>query len=223
MYGGRLSACIFFVLASIAQITHVGAETGGLHYVTGQLSLIVRASPDESSEQVGTISTGDAVIVMGSDTEGFAAVRLDNGKDGWVRLKYLSAEAPVVRRLAETEDELAILRIENAQLAGLADALRIDKGDLTAASNEAKNENKILQQQINAMKQKVANAMMQGPEAAEKITQLREEVRLLHIRNRNLKQKYEHSWFAAGGLVALFAIGLGILIGRAFSRRNSSW
>ena len=43
------------------------------------------------------------------------------------------------------------------------------------------------------------------PDNSEALTRLEEEVRLLHIRNRDLRQSYEYRWFAAGGLLALLA------------------
>ena len=114
--------------------TRTLAQTGGLHYVTDQIVLVVREAPDETSPKIATITTGDAVVVMASNAEGYAQVRLDDGTEGWVQLQYLLADPPAERRLAEAEDQRARQPRRHQPLstpawAG-ASAAKADGGDL---------------------------------------------------------------------------------------------
>ena len=203
--------------------TRTLAQTGGLHYVTDQIVLVVREAPDETSPKIATITTGDAVVVMASNAEGYAQVRLDDGTEGWVQLQYLLADPPAERRLAEAEDQMAILRIEKEQLTGFAEALKLDKADLTAALERTQAHHQTLDTRLGEAKAALQAATERPPENTRALEKLQEEVRLLHIRNRELKQSYEHRWFAAGGLLALLAVAFGLIAGRALARRGRNW
>ena len=217
-----LSKAVLVMICALVQPAH--AQTGGLHYVTDKLVLVIRAQPDESSEKIGSVVTGDAVVVMGSNDQGYAQVRLDNGTEGWVQLQYLLADPPAARRLVEAEDELAIMRIEKQQLAGVAEALKLDKADLSNSLDDANDTAETLRQRIDALTEQLRTAASQKtPDNTEELTRLEEEVRLLHIRNRDLRQSYEYHWFAAGGLLALLAAALGLLVGRGMASRRRNW
>ena len=77
-------------------------------YVIEQLVVGVSSTPDASGERVATLKSGDRVEVVeraGDEVQ----VRLANGRDGWVRASYLSADEPLRVRLAEREAEVARL------------------------------------------------------------------------------------------------------------------
>lgn len=101
-------------------------------YVSDKLVLNVYAEPDQSSERVATIQTGDSVEEL--EREGkLVRVRLEDGREGWVGANFLTSDAPAAVRLRELEreqktptpgsdkkslDEIARLKKENAALQG---------------------------------------------------------------------------------------------------------
>jgi Bacterial SH3 domain len=72
-------------------------------YVNDKLVVNVYAEADQASQKVDTIETGAATEVLDRTDGGFAHVHLSNGHEGYVRLSYLSAQAPAVVRLKELE------------------------------------------------------------------------------------------------------------------------
>ena len=80
-------------------------------YVVEQLVVGVSSAPDASGERVATLKSGDRVEEL--DRVGDEVhVRLANGREGWVRASYLSADEPLRVRLAQREAEVARLNDE---------------------------------------------------------------------------------------------------------------
>jgi hypothetical protein len=77
-------------------------------YVIEQLVVGVSSTPDASGERVATLKSGDRVEAL--ERAGDAVhVRLANGREGWVRASYLSADEPFRVRLAQRDAEVARL------------------------------------------------------------------------------------------------------------------
>jgi hypothetical protein len=90
-------------------------------YVIEQLAVNVMSAPDASGERVATVKSGDRLEVL--EREGDQVhVRLANGKDGWIRSSYLSAEEPLRARLAERDAEVARLKDQVSRLQALPGA-----------------------------------------------------------------------------------------------------
>ena len=85
------------------------------NYVIEQLVVAVSSAPDASGEHVATLHSGDRVEVLEREGE-HAHVRLANGREGWVRASYLSAEEPLRVRLAQRDAEVARLNDELSAL-----------------------------------------------------------------------------------------------------------
>jgi Bacterial SH3 domain len=100
--GRRLAALL---AAGLALPTVLRAET---LYVIEQLVVTVSSTPDASGERVATLKSGDRVEVLERSGDE-VHVRLANGRDGWVRASYLSADEPLRVRLAQRDAEVARL------------------------------------------------------------------------------------------------------------------
>ena len=71
-------------------------------YVIDKVVINVYAEPNQEAARVATLETGDTVESM--DTlEPYTRVRLPDGREGWVRQNYLSAQAPAIVRLKELQ------------------------------------------------------------------------------------------------------------------------
>jgi SH3 domain-containing protein len=77
-------------------------------YVIEQLVVAVNSAPDASGERVATLKSGDRVEVLERAGEQ-VHVRLADGREGWVRASYLSADEPLRVRLAQRDAEVARL------------------------------------------------------------------------------------------------------------------
>jgi hypothetical protein len=95
------------------------AVTAVLHaeslYVIEQLVVGVSSTADAGGERVATLRSGDRVEALeraGDEVH----VRLANGREGWVRASYLSADEPLRVRLAQRDAEVARLNDEVSAL-----------------------------------------------------------------------------------------------------------
>src|SRR5262245_46244170 len=71
-------------------------------FVSDKLVLNVYAEPDQGSERVANLQTGDSVDEI-ERAEHFVRVRLENGREGWVGVNYLTTDIPAAARLRELQ------------------------------------------------------------------------------------------------------------------------
>jgi Bacterial SH3 domain len=84
-------------------------------YVVEQLVVSVASSPEADAERIGQVKSGDKLELLerqGDQTH----VRLPNGKEGWIKASYVSAEEPLAVRLTERTADNEKLKQENAKL-----------------------------------------------------------------------------------------------------------
>jgi Bacterial SH3 domain len=84
-------------------------------YVVEQLVVSVNSAPDGGGERVASLKSGDRVELI-ERTGDAVHVRLGNGKDGWLRSSYLSADEPLRLRLQRSETEVSALKAEVSRL-----------------------------------------------------------------------------------------------------------
>ena len=106
---GPVAAAVFAAL-----IVSVPLRAESL-YVIEQLVVAVSSAPDASGEHVATLHSADRVEVIERAGE-HVHVRLANGREGWVRASYLSAEEPLRVRLAQRDADVARLNDELSTL-----------------------------------------------------------------------------------------------------------
>ncbi len=84
-------------------------------YVIEQLVVGVASSPEADAERIGQVKSGDKLELL--ERQGDEAhVRLPNGKEGWLKASYVTAEEPLTQRLTERTAELEKLKQESAKL-----------------------------------------------------------------------------------------------------------
>lgn len=90
-------------------------------FVSDKLVLNVYAEPDQGSERVATIQTGDAVEEF-ERSGNLVRVRLEDGREGWVGASYLTSDEPAILRLRELQRQQpnAAPRIDKASLEEIA-------------------------------------------------------------------------------------------------------
>jgi Bacterial SH3 domain len=84
-------------------------------YVIEQLVVGIASAPGPEGERLGQVKSGDKLELL--ERQGDEAhVRLANGKEGWIKSSYVSAEEPLQQRLTARTAELDKLKQENEQL-----------------------------------------------------------------------------------------------------------
>jgi SH3 domain protein len=71
-------------------------------FVIDRLVLSAYADPDQQSERIATLQTGDAVDAL-ERTDNFVRARLPDGREGWIGASYLSADPPAAVRLSQLQ------------------------------------------------------------------------------------------------------------------------
>ena len=107
------------VLVLAAPVSH--ADTT---YVIEQLVVGITATADAESERVGQVKSGDKLEVIereGDETH----VKLSNGKDGWLKSSYLTADPPLQTRLTERTAEVEKLKQDVTRLEAEVAAARV--------------------------------------------------------------------------------------------------
>jgi hypothetical protein len=104
----RALGCALIALAACAVAR---AET---LYVIEQLVVNVNSAPDASGERIATVKSGERMEVI-ERVRDQVHVKLPDGRDGWIRAAYLSADEPLKPRLATATLEVARLKEELAR------------------------------------------------------------------------------------------------------------
>jgi SH3-like domain-containing protein len=84
-------------------------------YVVEQVVVNVNSAPDASGERIATVKSGERMEVI-ERVRDQVHVRLNGGRDGWIRASYLSAEEPLRARLAQRDADVARLQQEVSEL-----------------------------------------------------------------------------------------------------------
>jgi SH3 domain protein len=96
----KLLKCLLIILM-VAQPVLGLAET---MYVTDLLRLGVHQAPDTSDRPFRTLVSGTPMEILERSTN-YALVRLEDGREGWVKSAYLVPDKPARLRLAELESD----------------------------------------------------------------------------------------------------------------------
>lgn len=109
--------------ATLALALAAAGAHGAALYVIEQVVVNVNSAPDASGERIATVKSGERVEVL-ERVRDQVHVRLTDGKDGWIRASYLSADEPLRARLVQRDQQLTQLEQDvsrlQAQLAAAA-------------------------------------------------------------------------------------------------------
>ena len=93
-------------------------------YVIEQLVVSVTSTPDAEGERIGQVKSGDKLELIEREGEQ-THVKLANGKDGWIKSSYLTAEPPLQMRLTERTAEVEKLKQDVSRLESQLAASRV--------------------------------------------------------------------------------------------------
>ncbi|WP_116811164.1 SH3 domain-containing protein [Steroidobacter cummioxidans] len=165
------SAAIYcLVIATTLPLSGVAQETSTVEtaaaaepapqqrFVSDKLVLNVYSEPDQGSDRIATIQTGDAVEEL-ERAGNLVRVRLAEGREGWVGASYLTSDAPAIVRLRELQRQQP------------TPAPRVDKASLEEIA-QLKKENTTLRGQVSELQARVVAPVASPPPQGETITEM---------------------------------------------------
>lgn len=218
---------LFGVVAMVAIALTTGAMAQESMYVTDVLKITVRSGPSNTNRVIATLTSGDKVLLLQRNDEGWGKVRTPDGKEGWVIHRYLIKEKPARVVLADmkpsqAQEELAELRQQNRDLkAALAEAqakvsalearynqLKRDSGQTLRLRTELDQLKVLRDQQVKALKATVQ-------QQAQRLKEVESE-------NETMRFSGGLKWFLSGAGVLLLGWIIGWSLGRRRKRQSSS-
>ena len=200
---------IFLLLMSL--FTAATAET--YEYVTDQLNLSLRAGTTTKHKIRKMVSSGTKVQVLDT-AEGYTKVRTPQGIEGWMLDRHLMKQPPARERVEAAEQEVALLRDENAR-----QKAALDDPDIISPRQAE------LEQQLIEIRRTASGALNlaeQNRKLKRELLQQGKEAQALNQEVVTLRERSDQQWFLVGAIVVLISIFLGHLLPRMQLRRSSN-
>lgn len=216
----RLGIISLMISMFLSLAMEIAAQT---RYVDPTGEAVVRRGQGTKYKVVAVVKEGTAVELL-EEGDGYALVRLDNGKQGWIISRYLDVDPPPTELVIQLKEQAEELRLEkdemDVRLDELTDALAGTKSEIHTLTDErdriAEDYHKLQRDTADVMK------IRQNMEAtAEENTKLAERIMVLEQENGKMKKDKAINWFLAGGGVLFFGILLGKMPGPSKRRKSS--
>jgi SH3 domain protein len=215
----------FFVLACLLFGVTAHAQT---RYVSDRAIVELRRGPSTEYLILRNLESGEALEVLEQDNaNGYSRVRvLDQGTEGWILTRFLTAEPIARERLAAAERNLSAARERASQLeqqvAALNGQLNSAQGDLERTRATHGEVSKELAD-IRVAAANVVEMRDQNQSLRQRLTQSDEQVQRLTLENQALSGRTNQNWFLVGAGVLFGGIVIGLVAPSLRRKRRSDW
>jgi SH3 domain protein len=203
--------------------TQAQAET---IYVGDDLNLSLRSSPSTHGKVLKSLSTGTPLTLIDkSGKSGFIHVRLTDGTEGYIKLRYTKKQPPVIDPKDSAAQALAKLQSDNIVLKTELSAIK----DLTPGSAMEKSiitERDLLARELSELKKTAASSIQlknERDELQERVVNVERELQQYKLENQALKGTASQDWFLYGGLLSLIGVLLGFILPKIGWQRKNNW
>jgi SH3 domain protein len=188
----------------------------------------LRRGPSTEYLILRNLEAGEQVQVLEQDeAAGYSRVRVtDQGTEGWILTRFLTAEPIARARLAAAERGLAAARERvtalEAQAAGLTAELATTRSEL----EQARESHGTASQELADIRTAAANVVEirdQNTRLQQRLVQRDREVEELTADNSRLAARNNQNWFVVGAAVLLAGIVVGLIAPSLRRRRRSDW
>ncbi|OTA19891.1 Chromosome partition protein Smc [Xenorhabdus beddingii] len=194
---------LFILLLGFTLPLSVHAEEK--RYVSDELSAYIRSGPSIQNRIVGSLNSGEEVILLSSKPEnGFLQVKDRKGRASWILSSELSTIPSLHERLPVMEQEIKTL---TDNLANIDDKWNKRTAEL---QNKVAGSDKI----INDLKKE--NAQLQS-----KLTIAEKKVEAANLQLDDKQREIILQWFTYGGGVAGIGLILGLVLPHIIPRRKN--
>lgn len=216
----RWTGLVFLAFELLAQ-----AQT---RYVSDRTIVELRRGPSIEYLILRNLEAGTRVEVLEQDAaQGYSRVRVaDQGTEGWILTRYLTAEPIARERLAVAERNLTAARervseleAENRELTSTLAAVRTELEQARADHGNASRE----LADIRAAAANVVQIRDDNVRLEQRIAARDREVEQLSVENARLAARTNQNWFIVGAAVLLAGIVIGLVAPTLRRKRRSDW
>jgi SH3 domain protein len=197
-----------------------------VRYVSDNLEVTLRSGKTLKHNILKVLPSGVQVTVIQGDADGYSKVRTKEGVEGWVLTRFLSSVPGARDRLAEAEQRLAALKIENNQLRAQITTLSQRAQELEQQRQESVETTRRAHQELHTIRQTAASSLEIDHEnkmLRSHLVNLERELQTLQQENSKLKDRTARDWFLLGAGVVLLGMIVGLILPKLHWRKQSTW
>ncbi|KMJ44509.1 hypothetical protein AB204_13975 [Xenorhabdus khoisanae] len=193
---------LFILLLGFTLPLSVHAEE--THYVSDELSAYIRSGPSIQNRIIGSLNSGEEVILLSSKSEnGFFQVKDRKGRTSWILASELSDIPSLRERLPAMEQKIKTLTENLANIDDTWNKRTAELQNKVATSDKA----------INDLKKE--NAQLQS-----KLTIAEKKVEMANLQLDDKQREIILQWFTYGGGVAGVGLIFGLVLPHIIPRRK---
>ena len=197
-------------------------------YVTDRTLVELRRGPSTEYLILRNLEAGERVDVLEqNEAVGYSRVRVaDQGTEGWILTRFLTAE-PIARdRLAAAERNLAGARERVTTLEAQTGELSRDLAATRTDLEQTRATHATVSQELAAIRTAAANVVEirdQNTRFQQRLVERDREVEMLTADNARLAARNNQNWFVVGAAVLLAGIVIGLVAPSLLRKRRSDW
>ena len=197
-------------------------------YVTDRTIVELRRGPSTEYLILRNLEAGERVEVLEQNEEaGYSRVRVaDQGTEGWILTRFLTAEPIARERLVVAERSLAAARERVTALEGQTAELTRDLAATRAELQQTQANHGNVSKELTDIKTAAANVVEirdQNTRLQQRLIERDREVEELTADNARLAGRSNQNWFVVGAAVLLAGIVIGLVAPSLRRRRRSDW
>jgi SH3 domain protein len=197
-------------------------------YVTDRTIVELRRGPSIEYLILRNLEAGTAVQVLEQNEDaGYSRVRVaDQGTEGWILTRFLTAEPIARERLAVAERNLASARERVSALEGQVASLTSDLSATRAELEQTRSSHGDVSKELADIRAAAANVVQirdQNTSLQQRLIQKEREVEELSAANATLAGRNNQNWFLVGAGVLLAGIVVGLVAPTLRRKRRSDW
>ena len=197
-------------------------------YVTDRTIVELRRGPSTEYLIVRNLEAGEQVDVLEQNEEqGYSRVRVaDQGTEGWILTRFLTAEPIARERLAVAERTLTGARERVATLEAQNEQLTRDLAATRTELEQARANHGTASRELADIRTAAANVVEirdRNTSLQQRLVQRDQEVEQLTADNARLAGRSNQNWFVVGAAVLLAGIVIGLVAPSLRRKRRSDW
>ena len=196
-------------------------------YVTDRTIVELRRGPSTEYLILRNLEAGEQVEVLEQNQEGYSRVRVaDQGTEGWILTRFLSAEPIARERLAAAERNLTSAQERVATLQAQNEQLTRDLASTRTELEQSRANHGTASRELADIRTAAANVVEIRDENAslkQRLVQRDREVEQLTTDNARLAGRSDQNWFIVGAAVLLAGIVIGLIAPSLRRKRRSDW
>ena len=197
-------------------------------YVSDSIPVEIRRGPSTEFLILRNLQAGEAVEVLEQNADaGWSRIRVrDEGTEGWILTRFLTAE-PIARdRLAAAERNLTAARNRVSELEQETQGLAAQLQSATAALEQTRTVHGEVSAELADIRTAAATAIEirdENQALRQRLAERDQEVERLTLENGVLGSRSDQNWFIVGAGVLLGGIVIGLIALSLRRKRRSDW